>query len=169
MHSEVLKQFGYRKGENGNIRWSIDLEGGGGRGKEKGEEEREGEGEEWGGGEGRRVSSPPLGLLLWNCRGWPRPAGLVQWKSIISTLHFVIPLSLKRISHKISESQLESSQVQALPFAEIINRLPNNMRAESTHSNAIHHWPSTAYMNCWNCLSCFEPQPFFFLPQVDSP
>ena len=139
MHSEVLKQFSYRKGGNVKIRWSTDLGGGGGRGKEKGEEEREGEGEERGGGEGRWVLSPPLGLLLWNCKGWPRPAGLVQWKSIISTLHFAIPLSLKRISHKIPESQLESSQVQALSFAEIINGLPNNMRAESTHSNAIHH------------------------------
>lgn len=98
-----------------------------------------------------------------------RPAGLVQWKSTISSLHFAVPLSLKRISHKIPESQLKSSQVQALSFAEIIIRLPNNMTAESTHSNAIHHGPSTAYMNCWNCLSCFEPQPFFFLPQADSP
>lgn len=46
MHSEVLKQFGYKKGGNVKIRWSIDLEGGGGKGKEKGEEEREGEGKE---------------------------------------------------------------------------------------------------------------------------
>lgn len=47
MHSEVLKQFGYKKEGNVKIRWSIDLEGSGGRGKEKGEEEEhEGEGEE---------------------------------------------------------------------------------------------------------------------------
>lgn len=83
-----------------------------------------------GGGEGKWVLSPPLGLLLWNCRGWPKPVGLVQWKSTIRTLHSVIPSSLKRI-----ESQLKSSQVQALPFAEIIIRLPNNMRAENARSD----------------------------------
>lgn len=60
------------------IIWSVDLEGGGGKGNEKGEEERGGgEGDERGGGEGKWVLSPPLGLLLWNCRGWPRPVGLM--------------------------------------------------------------------------------------------
>lgn len=60
------------------IIWSVDLEGGGGKGNKKGEEEHGGgEGDERGGGEGKWVLSPPLGLLLWNCRGWPRPVRLM--------------------------------------------------------------------------------------------
>ena len=61
-------------------------------------------------------------------------------KHIQDSFHSAIPLSLKRISHKMPESQLESSQtyqIQTLPFAEITTGLPNNMRAESTHPNTV--------------------------------
>lgn len=55
-------------------------------------EEEEGGG---GGGGGKRLSLPPLVLLLWNYRWWARPAGLVQWKSTsktLSTLLYHCPL-----------------------------------------------------------------------------
>lgn len=76
------------------IIWSVDLEGGVEKGKEKGRRtwrrrRRKSEEEE------REVAViASFGSASLELQRWPRPVGLVQWKSTIRTLHSVMPSSL---------------------------------------------------------------------------